>query len=411
MRLRKRAAGLALGAAHPLPPRHERAGRVAVRPVRAAARRAGRPGLILPGRMLRGIEVERRAPGEVVQGEDAFVDLIVTNRARGMRLGRRSTTSTWRRRACTSRRSRPASASSWSRRARPRKRGVQEDSVVDAPSAAPFGVAERRRTLGWPAARSCCRPSSPWARCRSSTDASDRAGARTRCRTAGRVPSTWGSASTGRGTACATCTGPRRRGTGTVMVRELEEERTRRLAIVVDTLADVGEDRTPLDACCSAAASVALAARRRTGRPHGRLRAGRLRGPVGRRRRGPLLRRLAALRARRLPLAGRGSRRPRRSGMWTRSSSSSRPGGGTATERSARAIAALAAPRASVVAIPVVVGPEDAKRSLRCGRRGRGVLASPAWPAPTVYPWRAACRSPTRWLALGGGAVTTLRDG
>ena len=38
--------------------------------------------------MLRGIEVERRAPAEVVQGEEAFVELlVVTNHARGVRLG------------------------------------------------------------------------------------------------------------------------------------------------------------------------------------------------------------------------------------------------------------------------------------------------------------------------------------
>jgi uncharacterized protein (DUF58 family) len=48
--------------------------------------------------------------------------------------------------------------------------------------------------------------------------------------------------------------------TGTVMVREFEEERTRRIAIVVDTVADAGETWTPLDACCSAAASIVLAA-------------------------------------------------------------------------------------------------------------------------------------------------------
>jgi uncharacterized protein (DUF58 family) len=44
------------------------------------------------------------------------------------------------------------------------------------------------------------------------------------------------------------------------MVREFEEETTRRLAIVVDTLTDVGEVWTPLDAACSAAVSVGLAA-------------------------------------------------------------------------------------------------------------------------------------------------------
>jgi uncharacterized protein (DUF58 family) len=44
------------------------------------------------------------------------------------------------------------------------------------------------------------------------------------------------------------------------MVRELEAETTRRLAIVVDSSSDEGTEWTPLDAACSAAASVASAA-------------------------------------------------------------------------------------------------------------------------------------------------------
>ena len=47
---------------------------------------------------------------------------------------------------------------------------------------------------------------------------------------------------------------------GRLMVREFEEERTRRLAIVIDTERDVGEEWTPLDRCCSVAASVLDAA-------------------------------------------------------------------------------------------------------------------------------------------------------
>ena len=86
MRLRKRAAGLALGAGILfLLGTNVQAGWLFV----LCALMLGTlvSGLILPGRMLRGIEIERRAPGEVVQGEEAFVDLIVTNRARGIRLG------------------------------------------------------------------------------------------------------------------------------------------------------------------------------------------------------------------------------------------------------------------------------------------------------------------------------------
>jgi uncharacterized protein (DUF58 family) len=47
---------------------------------------------------------------------------------------------------------------------------------------------------------------------------------------------------------------------GQVMVREFEEEQTRRLAIVVDTERDRGTTWTPLDRCCAAAASVLSAA-------------------------------------------------------------------------------------------------------------------------------------------------------
>jgi uncharacterized protein (DUF58 family) len=47
---------------------------------------------------------------------------------------------------------------------------------------------------------------------------------------------------------------------GRVMVREFEEERTRRLAIVVDTELDTGEGWTPLDRCCTVAASLLEAA-------------------------------------------------------------------------------------------------------------------------------------------------------
>jgi uncharacterized protein (DUF58 family) len=47
-----------------------------------------------------------------------------------------------------------------------------------------------------------------------------------------------------------------------IMVREFEREQTRRLVVVVDSVADVAvaEGPTPLDVCCSVAASVAFAA-------------------------------------------------------------------------------------------------------------------------------------------------------
>ena len=48
--------------------------------------------------------------------------------------------------------------------------------------------------------------------------------------------------------------------TGALMVREFEQEETRRLAIVVDASWDCGDEWTPLDRVCAVAASVAMAA-------------------------------------------------------------------------------------------------------------------------------------------------------
>ena len=47
---------------------------------------------------------------------------------------------------------------------------------------------------------------------------------------------------------------------GQVMVREFEEERTRRVAIAIDTERDRGDTWTPLDRACAAAASIVDAA-------------------------------------------------------------------------------------------------------------------------------------------------------
>ena len=44
-------------------------------------------GVVLPALMLRGVDVDRRAPAEVHQLDEVLVEIGVTNRARGMRLG------------------------------------------------------------------------------------------------------------------------------------------------------------------------------------------------------------------------------------------------------------------------------------------------------------------------------------
>ena len=104
-------------------------------------------GAILPGRMLRGIEVTRHAPEEVVQGDDVPVELIVSSKARGVRLGLRiddphvAPTSVYVTSVLPGERVELVTARLAA------KRGVHQGSPVVVRSTAPFGVAERRRKL------------------------------------------------------------------------------------------------------------------------------------------------------------------------------------------------------------------------------------------------------------------------
>ena len=259
MRLRKRAAGLALGAGILfLLGTNVQAGWLFV----LCALLLGTlvSGAILPGRMLRGVEVERRAPGEVVQGEEAFVDLIVTNRAGGVRLGLTlddphvAPTSLYVTKVSPGERVelvtvRPA-----------RKRGVQEATPVTLRSAAPFGVAERRRTLTVAGSTIVLPPVLPLGSLPFLASASDPSRRSRPDPHRGSGPEYLGIREYRPGDSPRHVHWPSTARTGTVMVRELEEERSQRLTIVVDTLADVGDEGTPLDACCTAAASIARVA-------------------------------------------------------------------------------------------------------------------------------------------------------
>ena len=320
MRLRKRAAGLALGAGILfLLGTNVQAGWLFV----LCALMLGTlvSGLILPGRMLRGIELERRAPAEVVQGEDAFVDLVVTNRARGIRLGLTlddthvAPTSLYLMKIAPGERvemvtARPAD-----------KRGVQEDSVVTVRSAAPFGVAERRRTLrvaGSTIVLPAVVPLGPLPFLANASDPSRRPAP---CRTvdgsrvpgdprvpAGRQPASRSLAvdrPDGNGH------GPRAGGGALATGRGRRRHARRRR-----------RHRDAAGACCTAAASIARVA---IGEGHGirtvAMRAGRSVDVVGRRRRGPAP---PPRWPRSSPTACRSPRRwigrPRRSATWTWSS-------------------------------------------------------------------------------------------
>lgn len=218
-------------------------------------------GWLLPARMIRGVQVRREAPTRAYQGDEVAVDVVVTADARHAplslsvldpfmaptrlfvrRLGRgeRSLLTTYRKAL---------------------RRGPVEGVAVELASSGPFGVATASRTV--PAeGRTLVYPSV--------------------------VALDWFPGVDGRSDQGALAASTHRRGPGQdylgireyrpgdsprhvhwpssarhggLMVREFEQERPRRLAILVDTSADaVAQAQTPLDACCSAAASVALLA-------------------------------------------------------------------------------------------------------------------------------------------------------
>lgn len=217
-------------------------------------------GALLPGRMLRGIEVERRAPTHVHQGDDAVVELVVTNRGRGLRAGLEledAHIAPVRGFVASLRPGERVAVESTRLAAR---RGVFLTKEITVASAAPFGVARRRRrvpasstTVVFPRVEAL--GSLEMLEAFTTFDHTDVTHAR---RGAGREY--LGIREYRPGDSMRHVHWPSTARTGSVMVREFEQERVRRMGIVVDAFADAGEGERVLDACCTAAASIALAA-------------------------------------------------------------------------------------------------------------------------------------------------------
>ena len=259
MRLRKRAVGLLLGAGILfLIGTNVQAGWLYV--LAALLLGALAAGLVLPFAALRGLSIELVAPDEAEQGMPSIVELRVSGPPRGVRrnvtvgdthlepvetllppVGRRE------RIEVTTVRT-------------PRRRGEVVTVRAELRSAAPFGVAERRfraklgaRTLVLPRVfplgnLSFVEPIVT--NTRAVHDAPRR----------GQGPDYLGVREYRAGDPMRHVHWALTARHGRLMVREFEEERTRRLAIVVDTERDEGDAWTPLDRCCSVAASVLDAA-------------------------------------------------------------------------------------------------------------------------------------------------------
>lgn len=217
-------------------------------------------GLLLPFAALRGLRAELVAPNEAPQGGQAPVELVLTSRVRGVR---------WSVVAADEHLERAeVFVSSIARGERvevatvrtPGRRGLVETHSVQVRSSAPFGVAERRRRLPV-RAETLVLPrifplgALPFVEPVGTTEAAIHSTPRR-----GHGPEYLGVREYRTGDSMRHVHWPLTARHGQVMVREFEEERTRRLAVVVDTERDVGQEWTPLDRVCSVAASLLDAA-------------------------------------------------------------------------------------------------------------------------------------------------------
>jgi uncharacterized protein (DUF58 family) len=217
-------------------------------------------GLLLPGRTLRGVEIERRAPGQAFQGEEVRVDLVVTNRSKGARLALDVHDEHLERSRAFLLRLPPGERAVVQTRRRAVARGPSRTDHVVLSSGAPFGVADRRRRLE-AASETIVYPrvvpldDLPFIEAAPTPERALHSVPRR-----GTGPEYLGIREYRTGDSLRHVHWPSTARHGEVMVREFEREQTRRVAIVIDAIADAGIGETPLDRCCSIAASVAFAA-------------------------------------------------------------------------------------------------------------------------------------------------------
>ncbi|MGZ5354246.1 MAG: DUF58 domain-containing protein [Actinomycetota bacterium] len=219
-------------------------------------------GWVLPGRLLRGLELERRAPAEAFQGDEVRVSLVVRNDSRGPRFGLDLSDEHLEITRAFVRRVSPGETMVVETRRTAWRRGAHEGADVVLSSAAPFGTAERRKRVHVASATIVY----PWVvpldelPFLESTPTPERAihGAPRR----GTGPDYLGIREYRVGDSMRHVHWPSTARHGALMVREFEREQTRQLVVVVDSLTDAPPSgaATPLDVCCSVAASVAFAA-------------------------------------------------------------------------------------------------------------------------------------------------------
>ena len=259
MRLRRRAAGLSLGAGVLFfLGTNVRAGWLLV--LAALLLGSVLAGILLPLVALRGLEARIHAPQEARQRDGSFVDVALTNGARGMRWEVLVDDPHFQPVTSFVGNVRPGETIETTTLRTPLRRGEVVTESVRVRSSAPFGVAERRRRLAV-GARTLVLPAMvplgplSFVEPVGTADRAEHASPRR-----GGGPDYLSIREYRPGDALRHVHWPSTARHGAVMVREFEEERTRRLAVVVDTERDAGESWTPLDRCCCVAASVVAAA-------------------------------------------------------------------------------------------------------------------------------------------------------
>jgi uncharacterized protein (DUF58 family) len=219
-------------------------------------------GWILPWRMTRGIELERHAPEVAFQGDEVRVGLVARNASRRMRLAIELLDEHLEPTRAFVPRLAPDEAVEIESTRTARRRGLQDDAPVVLASAAPFGVAERRRRVVVPGSTIVFPRLVPLDGLAflEAAPTPERAMHATPRRGTG--PEYLGIREYRTGDSMRHVHWPSTARHGELMVREFEREQTRRLAIVVDAVADATSEQgaTPLDVACSVAASVAFAA-------------------------------------------------------------------------------------------------------------------------------------------------------
>lgn len=217
-------------------------------------------GAILPRRMLGGIVIERLSPPRVQQGDTAPVDLALTNASGRGRIGL-LVEDPFMTPVRMFVKHLPAGARTELTTDRiAASRGLQGTTHVALSTSAPFGVVRRGRNVEVDSETLVLPKVQPLGDVAflSPTRTSERAIHSLPRRGVG--PEFLGVREYRPGDDVRHVHWPSTARHGEVIVREMEEETTRRLAILLDASWDEGTAWTPLDACCSAAASLALSA-------------------------------------------------------------------------------------------------------------------------------------------------------